>query len=254
MSLARFALDLGKTAARHPWWFGRETLQRLTDVRAKGRARFKHGLPQVYHHLLDPRLERLPVEVGGATWTDYPKAMIVARFCRLLRPETVLEIGTFRGGMTYHIARNTPDNCRIWTLDLPPGTLDAQMAKAMVDTDVNMAVMDRSQVGEQWQGTPEAGKISQLWGDSFHADFSALGPIGLIYIDGSHAEQWVAKDTENAFRFLGPTGAILWDDCYWADVLGVLGHYRKQHPIFMFEDGQTAGYVRIDGKPLVPKG
>lgn len=252
MSLAQFALDLGKTAALHPWWFGRETLQRLTEVRAKGRARFEHGLPQVYHHVLDPRLERMAVEVGGASWTDNPKAMIVARFCRLLQPATVLEIGTFRGGMTYHIARNTPDACRIWTLDLPPGALDARMAEAMVDTDVNLAAMDRSQVGEQWKGTAEAGKITQLWGDSLCADFSVLAPVGLIYIDGSHAERWVARDTENAFNCLGPTGAILWDDCYWADVLKVLGRYAKQHPIFMFEDGQTAGYVRIDGKPLVP--
>ena len=251
MSFLRFALDLGRTAACHPRWFLAESVRRLTDLRAHGNARFKYGLPQIYHHHLDPRLPRLPIELGGASWTDYSKAMIVARICKLLQPSNVLEIGTFRGGMTFHIARNTADKCRIWTLDLPREMLDEKMTTAMIDSDVDLARMDPSRVGEEWQNTPEAQKIVQLWGDSRHFDFTGFGPFELIYVDGSHAEPWVEKDTENAFRLLSPTGAILWDDCDWRDVQSVLGRYGRTHPIYLFEDGHTAGYIRIDGRPLV---
>ena len=76
------------------------------------------------------------------------------------------------------------------------------------------------------------------------------GPFDLIYVDGSHAEPWVARDTENAFALLAPTGAILWDDCFWHDVLSVLGRSGRHQPIYLFEDGSTAGYLQIDGKAV----
>jgi len=250
MTVMRSAMDLGRTAVSHPRWFFSEGVRRLTDLRARGNARFRYGLRETYHHLLDPRLARLPVNLGGATWTDYPKAMIVARFCQLLQPQRVLEIGTFRGGMTFHLARNTPATCRIWTLDLPREMLDKPMADAMIDTDVTMASIDPSHVGQEWMQTPEAAKIVQLWGDSLAFDYSGLGPFDVIYIDGSHAEPWVAKDTENAFKLLAPTGVILWDDCYWNDILKVLGRYGRTRPIYLFEDGQTAGYIQFDNRPL----
>jgi len=254
ISFIRSVRDLGLIALLHPSWFLAQTGRRLTDLRAHGNAKFRYGLPEVYHHLLDPRLPRLAVELGGASWTVYPKALIVARFCKLLQPKNVLEIGTFRGGMTFHIACNSPDSCRIWTLDLPREMLDAKMKEDMISSDVRLASMDASNVGHEWQSSHVSKKIVQLWGDSLNFDFTGLGPFGLIYIDGSHARKWVEKDTANAFRLLAPTGAILWDDCYWSDILSVLGQYGRTHPIHLFEDGQTAGYVQIDGRPLACEG
>lgn len=251
MSPTRFALDLARSAVRHPRWFIVESLRMVAELRARSNARFMYGLRQIYHHHLDPRLPRLEVKLGGASWVDYSKAMIIARFCRLLEPTKVLEIGTFRGGTTYHIARNTPDFCRIWTLDLPRELIDEKMTDAMIGSDVDLIRMDPAQVGAEWQHTPEARKIVLIWGDSQHFDFAGLGPFELIYVDGSHAEAWVQKDTENAFRLLGPTGVILWDDCYWNDVLKVLGHYARDHPIYLFEDGNTAGYLQIEGQGVV---
>lgn len=81
-------------------------------------------------------------------------------------------------------------------------------------------------------------------------DLTPYGPSDLVYIDGSHAEPWVARDTENAFQLLAPTGAILWDDCWWSDVQRVLGRHAAQRPIYLFEDNHTAGYLQIEGKPV----
>jgi predicted O-methyltransferase YrrM len=246
----RAAKDLLQLCIVHPRWFVDESLGRMTDLRARGNARFRYGLREIHHHCLDPRFNRLAVDVGGAAWVDSAKAYIVARFCRLLQPARVLEIGSFRGGMTFHIARNTPDHCRIWTLDLPRNLLDDRMKGQMISSDVDLARMNASLVGEEWQSTPEAAKIVQLWGDSLHFDFTGLGPFDLIYVDGSHAEPWVARDTENAFALLAPTGAILWDDCFWHDVLSVLGRSGRHQPIYLFENGSTAGYLQIAGKAV----
>ena len=244
-----FAADIARTVVGHPKWFATEAFRKLVEIRWQATGPFKHGLRKIYHHHLDSRLQRLPVELGGALGTAYSKAMLVARFCRLLQPAKVLEIGTFKGYMTFHIARNTPPECRIWTMDLPRHLLDG-IKDDMYSWDAGLAAMDASNVGEEWQGRPESSKITQLWGDSLHFDFSGHGPFDLIYVDGSHAEPWVDKDTENAFRLLSPTGAILWDDCNWSDVQRVLGRYGKNHPIYLFEDGETAGYLQIDGVPV----
>ena len=252
MSLAQFALDLGKTAALHPWWFGRETLQRLTEVRAKGRARFEHGLPQIYHHLLDPRLERMAVEVGGATWTDNPKAMIVARFCRLLQPETVLEIGTFRGGMTYHIARNTPDACRIWTLDLPPGALDAgwrgdgrDRRQSGGDGPLASRRAVEGNAGSQKDHTVVGRQSLRrfLGARSDRLDLYRRLPRRALGRQGHRKRLQVSRADRRH-----PLGRLLLGRCAWG-----ARTLREAASDLMFEDGQTAGYVRIDGKPLVPR-
>lgn len=245
-----FLADMAAVAVRHPAWFAREWAHHAVEVRASGVAQFRHNLRQIHHEQLDPRLENLSVEIGGAgTGVLYGPALIVSRVCRLLAPQRVLEIGTFRGTMTYHIARNTPESCQIWTLDLPPNTL-GEISGGMIESDVGMASMDRAHVGHQWRDQPEGRKITQLWGDSLKFDLSPYAPFDLVYIDGSHAEPWVARDTENAFKYLSPTGAILWDDCYWSDVQRVLARWGKERPIYLFEDKMTAGYLQIDGKPV----
>ena len=243
------ALDLTTLLIRHPAWSAAAAARGLKTARAEGTARYKYGLRRVYHHHLDPRLERLAVEIGVASYVDYAKALIVTRFCKLLNARRVLEIGTFRGGMTAHIARNTPADCQIFTLDLPRETLNS-ISSSMNPHDVALASLDERLVGSEWQAIPERHKVHQLWGDSMSYDFSALAPFDVIYVDGSHAEPWVRKDTENAFRALAPTGAILWDDALWSDVQRVLGWFARARPIYLFEDDQTAGYLSIGRKPV----
>jgi predicted O-methyltransferase YrrM len=243
------ALDLATLLIRHPAWSMSAAARGLATARAEGTARYRYGLRRVYHHRLDPRLERLAVEIGAASHVDHLKALIVTRFCKLLNAKRVLEIGTFRGGMTAHIARNTPAGCQIFTLDLPREILNS-IAPAMLPHDIDLARMDERLVGIECQAIPERHKVHQLWGDSMSYDFSALSPFDVVYIDGSHSERWVQKDTENAFKALAPTGAILWDDALWSDVQRVLGRFARGRPIYLFEDDHTAGYLQFEGKPV----
>jgi predicted O-methyltransferase YrrM len=223
--------------------------RRALELRGQGTAELCRGLLRIDHEQLDPGFKRLPVELGAATSVAYDKALIVSRFCALLKPTRVLEIGTYRGGMTLHIARNTDKDCQIWTLDLPRREL-ANLTEHMIPTDVELARMEVQSVGEEWRNREEATRVRQLWGDSRTFDFAGLGPFQLIYIDGSHARPWVDADTRNAFRLLGPTGAILWDDCLWGDVQRTLAQYAVEKPIYLFEDGHTAGYLQREGKAI----
>lgn len=53
----------------------------------------------------------------------------------------------------------------------------------------------------------------QLRGDSATFDWSPhVGRAGLVFVDGSHAYDYVRKDSETAMRLVRPGGVVLWHD------------------------------------------
>ena len=72
---------------------------------------------------------------------------------------------------------------------------------------------DRAQLGRQFRGHLCEQRIRQVFGDSTRIDWNTLGsPFDLIFIDGAHHYEFVARDTENARAHLAPGGAIVWHD------------------------------------------
>jgi len=63
------------------------------------------------------QLEHLP---GGGIATSIAELAYMAMICRALKPRKIFEIGTFRGRTALNFALNSPDNCTIYTMDLPP--------------------------------------------------------------------------------------------------------------------------------------
>ena len=122
-----------------------------------------------------------------------------------LRPAACFEFGTYRGGGALHIAMNAPEDAVVYTLDLPEevsweGITDLTLAQA-------------SDKGASFHGTEYARKIRQLYGDSRTFDFSPYrSSIDFIFIDGSHSNECVKSDTENALRMIRPGGVIFWHD------------------------------------------
>jgi hypothetical protein len=58
-----------------------------------------------------------------------------------------------------------------------------------------------------------AARITQLFGDSATYDFSAHhGRAGLVFVDGSHAYDYVLADTDTALKLTAPRGIVLWHD------------------------------------------
>jgi len=174
-------------------------------------------LPTVSLEALFPGTARLPIhlerslprEIGNLT-TDELAAM--ALICQWLKPSVVFEFGTFNGRTTLNLAVNTPEDTKIYTLDLAdPGA--TQHTLDQVDVDLHL----RNASGNYFRHTPVGGKIEQLWGDSAlfdEADFR--GKVDLILVDAAHSYDYVRSDTTKALAMLRTGGVILWHDyCVW---------------------------------------
>lgn len=141
----------------------------------------------------------------------------VSRYCRLvlsalstlLQCRTAFEIGTFRGETAWTLAHNNP-GLQVYTLDLPALEWATKTRLELTDRNEYFRSWER---GAQFMATPEADRITQLYGDSASFDFSPFeGRMDLVFIDGSHSFSYVKSDTEAAFRLLSDRGTIVWDD------------------------------------------
>lgn len=186
------------------------------------------GLPQKNVFEILPPGDTAPVVFGsldGGTWffesPSYVTDLVsLCLLCRALRPKTIFEIGTLTGYTAYHMALNAPE-AAVFTLDLPRGGAEAPK---LGTTAVDGQHIGRSLAAERlaFDGTPEAGRVTRLFGDSATFDY---GPyerkVDLFFIDGAHSYEYVRSDTLHAVRCVRPGGVIAWHDFGRAGVNGV---------------------------------
>ena len=155
----------------------------------------------------------VPFFVDGVIegYVEDHQGMLIAALAQGLHAHTFFEIGTNRGRTSWTVARNNPA-IQVYTLDVPLCATSADVALEL-GSDDHRYFRPGEACGEAFRDTPEAERITQLWGDSATFDFSPYaGAIDLIYIDGGHTYEYVKSDTENALELLSPTGTIVWDD------------------------------------------
>jgi predicted O-methyltransferase YrrM len=133
----------------------------------------------------------------------------------------IFEIGTFDGSTALNLAANTPDDAQIVTLDLPPdwsGDFSSETPKELRN------ITNRRTIGQRFLDTPQQRKITQVFGDSSTIDWTNLPvPFDIVFIDGCHYHDYVAKDTQNALKYVGVGGLIIWHDYgYVKDVSDVV--------------------------------
>jgi hypothetical protein len=125
----------------------------------------------------------------------------------------IVEIGTFDGRTTLNLAINAPDACPVFTLDLPP----EHPTHFDLDTG-ERTFIDKPAIGARFKscGPPwseKAAKIVQLAGDSATFDWSGHeNKAGLVFVDGSHAYEYVRADSETASRLATEGATVLWHD------------------------------------------
>ena len=157
-------------------------------------------LPQARE--FDLKLVRPFDRTWGTSQTIEELACLLA-IATAVQAKKTLEIGTWDGNTTVNLAEATGGS--VTTVDLP---VDQQTGSSGVP---NMT--DRAQLGRQFRGHPCEARIRQVYGDSTRIDWGTLGsPFDLIFIDGAHHYEFVARDTENARAHLAPGGAIVWHD------------------------------------------
>ncbi len=154
--------------------------------------------------------------LSATSETSQPREIgSLAHIVRSLKPGLIFEIGTFIGRTTRLFALNSPPETRILTLDLPQDQVSHQ-------------------IGQDYLGTPEAAKITQLAGDSRTFDYSPYhGLCDFVWVDGNHDYEFVAADTAHACRLCRPGAWIGWHDyrhtAWWS---GVTRHLRELQPKF----------------------
>jgi predicted O-methyltransferase YrrM len=133
--------------------------------------------------------------------------LVLARLVRERQPRTLFEIGTFDGRTTLALAMNAPGDAIVYTLDLPQRT-----ATALDIEHAERAFVDKPESGARFHGTEAARKIRQLYGDSATFDLTAYS-AEFIFVDGSHAYEYVLSDSVRALALLGGrAGTIVWHD------------------------------------------
>lgn len=161
--------------------------------------RYRRNFPFPSVHLDDLLRGRKGLGIDLSDWDcdlragNLMDSLVIASIARVLQPSLYWEIGTGAGRTALLVARNSPDDSLVHTLD--PGY--------PIDTEK----------GSVFHGKPEAAKIRQFGDYSDRFDFTPWqGQANLVFVDGSHEFSHVLKDCEIAFQLIAPGGWILWHD------------------------------------------
>jgi hypothetical protein len=125
----------------------------------------------------------------------------------------IVEIGTFDGRTTLNLALNSSPHLAVFTLDLPP---DAAPKFDLAPGE--RAFVEKPRSGRHFrEATGElaapASRITQGFGDSATFDWSPhRGRAGLVFVDGSHAHDYVMADTDTALSLIAQKGVVIWHD------------------------------------------
>jgi hypothetical protein len=154
--------------------------------------------------------------------------------CNLARKaETIFEFGTATGKTTYLLAANAP-KARLTTLTLDPDELSSYEEAAGDDRSAVNAAKEVSAFNTFfYEGTEEAERVTQLFGDSKGFDHNPYkAKMELVFIDGSHARSYVESDTKKALEMVKPGGVVIWHDYKGPrrakDVFAVLNSLSKK--------------------------
>ena len=155
--------------------------------------------------------------------------MTLCRMIRYKRPRVAFEIGTYHGGTTLQIASHS--EAEVYTLDMPPRGHPNYVRPQVRDRESDVYP---DQPGIRFHQTPYKNRIHQLFGDSLSFNFRPYwGKVDLVFIDGSHHNEFVLSDSHNALKMISPQGIVVWHDyaSYAPGVVGVLEKLAKIIPL-----------------------
>ncbi|MGH8529180.1 MAG: O-methyltransferase [Nevskiales bacterium] len=146
------------------------------------------------------------------------------KLVRLLQPQRVLELGSFRGYTAAYIARNLPAGGRVVAVDIDP------------------------EHGSAYRGTAQERSIERRTGAIADTLFNASdrGSYDLVFIDADHRYAGVRNDTEVALKLVSPRGYIAWHD--YAN----FGYFNGicQVPEYLTELARSKPLVNLAGTTL----
>lgn len=154
----------------------------------------------------------------------------------------LFEIGTFDGRTTLNLALNSPADCKVYTLDLPPdsNTRHSLAGGERVWVEKHKPGMRIEKYINKDQKT--VAKIEQLFGDSASFDFTPFhNSCSMVFIDGSHSYNNVISDSESAMEITKNGGIIWWHDYgVWEDVTKALEEFKYVKGLELYNIADTS--------------
>jgi hypothetical protein len=176
----------------------------------------------------------------GAGGTSLLETFLILAGIRIVDARRVFEFGTFLGINTLNMALNTPDDARIFTLDLDE---EHAVSARQVAADAPLTKLHLASQSElDFAGTPVAGKITTLFGNSTTFEFSPFkSSVDFSFVDGGHDFETVKSDTENALEMSAKNtlSAIMWHDyrnLEYPELTRYLDDLATERDIFHIED------------------
>jgi hypothetical protein len=170
--------------------------------------------------------------------------VVIAQLVKFHNPPRLFEIGTFDGRTTLNMAANSPEEAKVYTLDLPKEQMDTTELPIVPEERI---YIDKEASGSRYTGTDCEKKITQLYGDSATFDLSPfLNTMDFVFIDGSHSYEYGLSDSVKAVKLLKDgRGVILWHDYgNWEGITEALNELYS-------EEGEFKGLRHIKGTSLV---
>ncbi len=185
------------------------------------------------------RVMELPAEPYHVSETEL---LALALLSSQVRARTIFEFGTADGRTTRNLAANVAPGGRVYTLNLQLH-LDATHSQTVP-------------VGFRFLGSPEAERITQLWGRSTEFEFAPyLGGCQLVFVDADHSEAAVWADSQVAMRLVDrEAGVVVWHDALRFGIPMVLPRLIKEQemPIHLVARTNLAILCFARGRPVLP--
>ena len=125
---------------------------------------------------------------------------ILCALVKKIQPSTILEIGTFRGGTTWHLYDNAPADAVIYTLDLP----DDEVPRDVTDLDLA--------ANKIRPFLPKSERVRQILINSKKWDGILERKVQFAFIDADHSYEGIRNDTEKALISMDNCACICWHD------------------------------------------
>ena len=125
---------------------------------------------------------------------------ILCALVKKIQPQTILEIGTFKGGTTWHLYQNAPQDATIYTIDLPDDEVPGDV------TDLQLAANKRRPF------LPSSDRVRQILIDSKKWDGGLDRKVQFAFIDADHSYEGIRNDTEKTLPLLDSYACICWHD------------------------------------------
>lgn len=230
-------------------WAGRAQIVQLSKQFGYDHvARVKPELPAVAMESLTP--DSTPVQLWGQSVdgnvTDR-ELLAIARIVAANKAKNVFEFGTFNGRTTINLAMNAGPDARVVTIDLPAEQAGSTLSPlARHETQFAMKPIS----GERFLGTAAEKQITQVYADSGSFDFSPFArTMDFVFVDGSHAYEYVVNDSLQALAMLRGRGTIVWHDyAAWDGVTSALNSLRRARAEFrdvVWIEGTTLAVLSV---------